>query len=145
MSYFVGNREQNTFIGSYGTRSYEKNEIDNFLALYADTRNYFYRVLMNKAFYGSDEYSLYEKLFISSVAIERFIASKIDNIHNVEYFNDTDVYNFLETYGLGVLNQQKYDFSMITENFRLNINSIFQRFSSTKRIKRRYLYSYKKY
>ena len=42
------------------------------------------------------------------MAIERWLTSKIENLKNFDYYNDEDIKNFLESYGLGVLNQSSF-------------------------------------
>ena len=87
----------------YGTTSNEMKEINTFLELYQETREVYYRKLLNKSFTQDENYDAYEKFMLATIAIERFISSKIDNIHDIEYFDKTDIHNFLETYGMGIL------------------------------------------
>ena len=90
----------------YGNTSDTKKEIETILKLYTETRDYYYRVLLNKAFILDDLYPIYEKLFIIAYTIERFISSKIDYVLDIDHFNDTDCKNFLESFGLEILNKQ---------------------------------------
>ncbi len=88
---------------NYGTDSTEMKEINHFLEIYQETREVYYRNLLNKSFTQDQYYDAYEKFMLATVSIERFISSKIDNIHDIDYFNETDIKNFLRTYGLSVL------------------------------------------
>jgi hypothetical protein len=120
IGYFIGdNSELSAFTRNYGAKKYQKEEIYKFLDIYKSTRDYFYKVLRNNSFIFDDAHSLYEKLFISFTAIERFLNSKIDNIHNLDYYNSRDIENFLESYGLGILNQFK--FLIDGEDYKINI------------------------
>jgi hypothetical protein len=120
IGYYVGdNSSEASFTNNYGSKDYHKAEIQNFLDIYKETREYYYRVLLNKSFIQDEMYSLYEKIFIGFFAIERFLTGKLDNLRDPEFFNDTDIYNFLESYGLGVLNQ--YDFFLGSRNYKTNI------------------------
>jgi hypothetical protein len=120
IGYFIGdNTPLSEFTRKYGSKKYQKEEIYNFLNIYKSTRDYFYKVLRNNSFIFDDAHSLYEKLFISFTAIERFLNSKIDNIHNLDYYSSKDIENFLESYGLGILNQFK--FLIDGEDYKINI------------------------
>lgn len=88
---------------NYGTNSTEMKEINHFLEIYQETREVYYRNLLNKSFTQDQYYDAYEKFMLATVSIERFISSKIDNIHDIDYFNETDIKNFLKTYGLSML------------------------------------------
>ena len=57
-------------------RTIKKEEIRNLLDIYKTTRDYYYKVLLNKSFIQDDGYSLYEKLLIAWMSIERFLTSK---------------------------------------------------------------------
>jgi len=120
IGYYVGdNSELSSFTNNYGFYDYQKIEIQKFLEIYKITRDYYYKVLLNKSFIQDDTYFLYEKLYIAWVAIERFLTSKIENLKDLDMLNDTDIYNFLESYGLGVLNQ--YDFFLGSKDYKVNI------------------------
>jgi hypothetical protein len=120
IGYYIGdNTPQSSFTNNYGYYDYQKIEIMNFLEVYKTTRDYYYRVLLNKSFIQDDTYFLYEKLFIGWVAIERFLTLKLDNLRDPDSLNDVDIYNFLESYGLGILNQ--YDFFLGSKNYKTNI------------------------
>lgn len=88
---------------SYGITKIEKNEIEYFLDLYEETRNYYYAKLLNKSFVHDELYDEYEKYFIMLYTIERFISYKIDLIRDIDYFDETDIHNFLLSYGLDQL------------------------------------------
>jgi hypothetical protein len=120
IGYYIGDSTENSdFLNNYGQFEFQRNEIANFLDIYKVTRDYYYKVLLNKSFIAEDEYKLYEKLFISFFAIERFLNSKIDNIRNIDFFNSRDIFNFLESYGLGVLNS--FNFFLNSKDYKLNI------------------------
>jgi hypothetical protein len=121
----IGYYVEDNLNNNYGRKDYEKREIELFLTIYQQTRDYYYRVLLNKSFIQENDYKLYEKLFISFFAIERFLNAKIENIHDPDYFNSTDIYNFLESYGLGVLNDEKYNFIIDGKDFKLNVIKLF--------------------
>jgi len=126
VGYYVGDSSTlSEFTNNYGDKDYEQREIENFLNIYQETRNYYYKVLLNKSFIQETEYKLYERLFISFFSIERFMNAKIDNIHDPDFFNSTDIYNFLESYGLGVLNDKAYDFILEEKDYKINIIKLF--------------------
>jgi hypothetical protein len=126
IGYYVGDSSVlSKFTNNYGAKDYQKKEIELFLKIYQETRNYYYRVLLNKSFIQEEQYKLYERLFISFFAIERFLNSKIENIHDPDYFNSRDIFNFLESYGLGVLNDEKYNFIIGGKDYKLNIVKLF--------------------
>ena len=87
----------------YGSNQSQKKEIEYFLELYEETRNYYYMKLLNKSFVHDEYYDEYEKYFIMLYTIERFISYKIDLIRDIDYFDETDIHNFLLTYGLDKL------------------------------------------
>jgi hypothetical protein len=120
IGHYVGdNSTDSAFIRNYGYKEYQKYEIEKFLEIYKTTRDYYYKVLLNKSFIQEEAYFLYEKLFIAFVAMERFMSSKLENLRNPDFFNDQDVFNFLESYGLGILNQ--YNFFLGAKNYKVNI------------------------
>jgi len=90
---------------NYGLDNTEKKEIQTFLEIYQETREVFYRNLLNKSFTQDENYDAFEKFMLATVAIERFLSSKIDNIHNIDYFDATDIHNFLQTYGMSILEE----------------------------------------
>ena len=90
----------------YGRSSQEKQEIELLRKLYRETRDYYYKVLLNKAFITETYYRLYERFFLMSYTIERFMSSKVYNLTNIDLYNDTDCSNFLNSFGLKVLNDQ---------------------------------------
>ena len=87
----------------YGKFTYEKEEIYKFLEIYEQTRDYFYKVLLNESFINETEYNLYEKFFLSTWAIERYLSSKIESIKDIDSFSLRDIKNFLSSYGLSDL------------------------------------------
>lgn len=111
----------------YGRYKYEKEEIYSFISTYQETRNYYYRVLLNESFINEEEYKLYEKTFLSFWAIERFLSSKIDNVKDINTFNLTDVKNFLTSYGMGDLSEL------------LNLNDFYNSEDLSKRLIKNYI------
>lgn len=106
IGYFSG-----SFIG-YGLNNTERTEIMDFIDIYEETRDYFYRNLLNKALIKEDNYNPMEKLFITTYSIERFISSKIDNIRDIDSFNANDIKNFLISYGLKAIEDFKFSSSL---------------------------------
>lgn len=100
--YFSG-----TFL-NYGVTSTEINEITNFIEIYEETRDYFYRNLLNKALIGEDNYQGMERMFITTYSIERFISSKLDNLRDIDLYNAKDIHNFLVSYGLKSIDGIKF-------------------------------------
>lgn len=126
IGFYIGDNSKDTlFLNNYGYKNQEKVEIANFLEIYRTSREYYYKVLLNKAFVKDPEYSLYEKLMITYIAIERFLNSKIENLRNPDYFTSKDIFNFLESYGLGVLNNEEFNFIIAEKDFKLNIVKYF--------------------
>lgn len=100
IKYYIGD----TYISNgYGRFKYQIEEIYSFLDIYQNVRDYYYRVLLNESFINEEEYPLYEKLFISFWAIERFITNKVDNLKDIDSFDLTDIKNFLTSYGMSDL------------------------------------------
>lgn len=100
----------------------ENKEIELFMEIYQETRDYYYARLLNKSFVHDDFYNNFEKFFIAFYAVERFISAKIDVIHDIDHFDSTDISNFLKSYGLDVLdasatfyNQDLYKLNIIKE------------------------------
>lgn len=89
----------------YGVWSYEREEIYNFIEIYKNIHEYFYKVLLNESFVNENEYKLFEKTFLIFWSIERFISSKIDNLKDINVMSIEDVKNFLTSYGLGELSE----------------------------------------
>jgi len=102
----------NIISNGFGIKKYEREEIRNFLDIYQETRDYFYRVLLNESFTSEKYYELFRKLYIGCFAIERFLSSKIYKLKEIDYFDDADISNFLQTYGLKVLDDllKQHDF-----------------------------------
>lgn len=120
MSYYMGD---DYVSNKYGQYSYERSEIYDFLKIYQETRDYYYQVLLNESFTNESEYFLYEKMFISFYAIERFLTGKLDNLKDVSRFNLTDIVNFFESYGFkelsDIIQDKKYydpDLEMYSKN-----------------------------
>lgn len=101
ISFFYGKNEYINL--NYGDESYEILEIYNFLNIFKETRDYYYKVLLNESFTSDEDYRTYSQLFITFWAVERFITSKIENLKDIDLFNREDTVNFLKSYGLGVL------------------------------------------
>ena len=90
----------------FGSSSQEKDEVQMLLNIYKETRDYFYKVLLNKAFVLEDQYTLFKHLYIKAYSIERFISSRLTNITEIKYYTTTDCRNFLISYGLKTLSDQ---------------------------------------
>lgn len=93
----------NYISNNYGTYAYHKSEISLFREIYKETREYFYTVLLNEAFTNEEEYSFYEKYFITFLSIVRFMDAKLDTVRDIESFSKDDIENFLVSFGLGSL------------------------------------------
>lgn len=93
----------------YGQYLYQRNEIMKFLDIYEETRDYYYRVLLNKSFINESFYPVYEKSFIAFTAIARFLDSKIDLLRDIESLDRTDISNFMQSYGLKELDDKLKD------------------------------------
>jgi hypothetical protein len=131
IGYYVGDATaESAFVNNYGSRDYHRFEITQFLDIYKTSRDYYYKVLLNKSFIFEDGYSLYEKLIISWIAVERFLTSKIDNLKDPDFFNSEDIFNFLESYGLGILNQFSFFFG--SKDFK---TSIIKNFTNLRKFK----------
>lgn len=87
----------------YGKYQYQQLEISEFIRLFKETREYYYKVLLNESFINEDEYSLYEKTFLIYTTIERFITNKLETLKDIDSFDKTDIKNFLTSYGFGDL------------------------------------------
>lgn len=94
---------------NFGINETELNEIEGFLQIYRQTREYFYKVLLNKAFILEETYKTYEKFYITIYSVERWLSSKIDNLRDINYFDNEDCTNFFICYGLGTLDKQISD------------------------------------
>ena len=90
----------------FGESSQDKNDIQSLLKIYSDTRNYFYKVLLNKAFVLEDQYRIYKEIYIKTYAIERFVSSRLTNLTDIKQYTTTDCRNFLISYGLKTLSDQ---------------------------------------
>lgn len=92
---------------SYGDRTnlIQRREVQSFLELYEETRDYYYARLLNRSFAFDKYYDAYEKYFLILYTIERFISYKIDTIHDIDLFDEDDIHNFLLTYGLETLDK----------------------------------------
>lgn len=88
-----------SFIG-FGSISSEKEDIETFLELYSKVRKYYFARIMNKSFLNDALYGEFERFFLGTVAIERFISSRCINVRDINKFTETDVHNFLLSYGL---------------------------------------------
>ena len=100
IAYYYGDR----FISNgYGIYKYQQKEIENFLIIFKETRDYYYSVLLNYSFINDDNYSAYEKMFISYWSIERFLTNKLDNLKDIDTYDATDCANFFKSYGFSSL------------------------------------------
>lgn len=90
----------------YGDNVSENDEINTILTLFAEVRDYFYRVLYSNAFAKTDLYDLFIKFYIKAYTIERFMTSKIDNLQNIDKYSLEDCKNFFISYGLKALYDQ---------------------------------------
>jgi hypothetical protein len=100
--YFEGD-----YIG-YGKTADERKEIARFLGIYNETRNYYYRNLLNKSFVLDDYYKQYERELISIYSLIRFLGAKVDDLTDINYYDDDDVNNFFDSYGLSGLKSKSF-------------------------------------
>ena len=100
VSYIAGD------IINYGVSSQSKDEIQMLLNIYKETRDYFYKVLLNKAFAMEDQYALFKHIYIKAYAIDRFVSSRLTNLTEIKYYTTEDCRNFLISYGLKALSDQ---------------------------------------
>lgn len=105
IAYYYGDNYYELSYG-YGQYGYQIEEILRFLDIFAETRDYFYKVLLNKSFVLDEQYPLYEKFFLSCVSIERFLSSKNRTLKDIESMNSTDISNFMQSYGLKELDDK---------------------------------------
>jgi hypothetical protein len=114
-----------SYIG-YGVNSSEKNEITKFLDMYRQTRDFYYRNILNKSFILDDNYKAYEHIFILDYALIRFLSYKQDELHNINYYDDTDIDNFLDSYGLNALKDSAAFYNQFEYKKRMvaNYNSL---------------------
>jgi len=98
---------------NYGLTSSSKQDIEEIKRIYKEVRDFFYTVLLNKAFTIEELYDVYKQIYIKAYTIERFMSSRLDNIKNIDLYTTSDCRNFLISYGLKILSDQvdKYDFN----------------------------------
>ena len=108
-------------MASYGYYKYQKEEIYSFIKIYKEIREYYYRVLLNESFILEEEYSGYEKMFLTFWAIERFLSSKLERSKDIDSFDQTDIENFLKTYGMGSLSELAVENSYYLEDIVKNV------------------------
>lgn len=118
INYYIGD---SYISNSYGYYKYEKEEISLFLTIFKQTRDYFYKVLLNESFINEKDYSSYEKIFLIFWSIERFLSYKIESNKDIDKFDQTDIKNFLESYGMGNLADAAVDNSYYLEDIVKNV------------------------
>lgn len=84
----------------YGTNSTEINEINSFITLYKETRDYFFKVQYNKSFALDELYNIYCLMYCITFTINRWFTSKIALNKDVNYYTLNDCRNFFESYGM---------------------------------------------
>lgn len=99
IAYYYGDNYSELSNG-YGTYQYQVKEARKFADIFEETRQYYYTVLLNKSFINEKDYPLFERFFITSVAIMRMIDSKVSTSKDIDEFDRTDVNNFLTSFGL---------------------------------------------
>lgn len=100
IAYYIGD---DYISNRYGVYSYQKLEINKFIELFKEVREYYYRVLMNESFINEGDYFAYERTFLTFLTILRFITSTLDDVRDIEMFSRNDIENFLESFGFGSL------------------------------------------
>ena len=114
ITYFAGNNKK--YALGYGDTKSEQEEINDFLLVYENVRHFYYSTLSSKAFTNDDYYNAYEKMFIAVMAIIKTLDYKAENYREIDKMNMTDINNFLESYGLGVV--VKYKNFMNQEDYK---------------------------
>lgn len=99
IAYYYGDNYAELSNG-YGTYQYQVKEARKFADIFEETRQYYYTVLLNKAFINEKDYPLFERFFITAVSIMRMIDSKVSISKDIDEFDRTDVNNFLTSFGL---------------------------------------------
>ena len=99
IAYYYGDNYAELSNG-YGTYQYQVKEARKFADIFEETRQYYYTVLLNKAFINEKDYPLFERFFITAVSIMRMIDSKVSTSKDIDEFDRTDVNNFLTSFGL---------------------------------------------
>ena len=99
IAYYYGDNYAELSNG-YGTYQYQVEEARKFADIFEETRQYYYTVLLNKAFINEKDYPLFERFFITAVSIMRMIDSKVSTSKDIDEFDRTDVNNFLTSFGL---------------------------------------------
>lgn len=99
VAYYYGDNYAELSNG-YGTYQYQVKEARKFADIFEETRQYYYTVLLNKAFINEKDYPLFERFFITAVSIMRMIDSKVSTSKDIDEFDRTDVNNFLTSFGL---------------------------------------------
>lgn len=99
IAYYYGDNYAELSNG-YGTYQYQVKEARKFADIFEETRQYYYTVLLNKAFINEKDYPLFERFFITAVSIMRMIDSKVSTSKDIDEFDRADVNNFLTSFGL---------------------------------------------
>ena len=99
IAYYYGDNYAELSNG-YGTYQYQVKEARKFADIFEETRQYYYTVLLNKAFINEKDYPLFERFFITAISIMRMIDSKVSTSKDIDEFDRTDVNNFLTSFGL---------------------------------------------
>ena len=113
----------------YGTDDTEINEINEFISLYKETRDYFYKVQFNKAFALDELYNVYCLMYIITFTINRWFTAKIVKNKDINYYNLTDCKNFFESYGM----EDVADIIMVNEE-GIAISTFFNQLEYCKRV-----------
>lgn len=113
----------------YGTNDTEINEINEFISLYKETRDYFYKVQFNKAFALDELYNVYCLMYIITFTINRWFTAKIVKNKDINYYNLTDCKNFFESYGM----EDVADIIMVNEE-GIAISTFFNQLEYCKRV-----------
>jgi hypothetical protein len=97
----------------FGSTIQQKKDIQNFVKIYSNIRNYYYKVLMNRSFVNEDGYKVYERLVIAAASIDKFLTSRINTTRTLDDYTDSDCDNFMKSFGLKSLDNQinQNDFS----------------------------------
>lgn len=91
---------------SFGTTSSDEEDIETLISLYKSCRDYFYKVLMDKAFIHDEKYGMFVRYFIKYLTIDRFINARLDNAHEISKYTLNECEAFMDSYGLEELSDQ---------------------------------------
>jgi len=130
--YVIARRAADYSILSYPDKIFSVDELSEYRNIYYECQNYFTTVLYNEAYkIGNKKYNNFARLLIVFMSMQRFMNARIENITNIDFYDNYSIRNMFISYGLDYFSDMPQTYQ---RRILKNINDLLATKGTTKAI-----------